>query len=242
MRGPFSFQVARVSHFRVSEIARNGCLGHNTSRTQRGPMLDTAARKLIDPPLNALGQNLAARGITADGVTIAGLALGLLAALLIAVGWSLLALVPLLASRIADGLDGAVARASKTTDFGGYLDITCDFLFYGAIPFAFVLMHPTDNAIAGTFLLMSFYFNGTSFLGYAILAERRGMETSAQGIKSLYFSNGLLEGTETIVFFVLLCLFPASFSMFAWIFGALCFATATLRIIAARRVFTPKED
>jgi len=50
-------------------------------------MLDAAARKLIDPPLNAIGQNLAARGVTADGVTLIGLALGLLAAVLIAVGW-----------------------------------------------------------------------------------------------------------------------------------------------------------
>lgn len=205
-------------------------------------MLDAAARKLIDPPLNALGQNLAARGITADGVTVVGLGLGLFAAALIALGWPALALVPLLASRVADGLDGAVARASRKTDFGGYLDIACDFLFYGAIPFAFVVMDPAANAVAGAFLLTSFYFNATSFLGYAILAEKRDMETSAQGIKSLYFSNGLLEGTETIVFFVLLCLFPASFEMLAWIFGALCFATATLRLIAARRVFAMKED
>ena len=205
-------------------------------------MLDSTVRKLIDPPLNALGRNLAARGVTADGVTLAGLAIGLFAGVLIAVGWPFLALFPLLASRIADGLDGAVARASQTTDFGGYLDIASDFLFYGAIPFAFVLMDPAQNGVAGAFLLLSFYFNGTSFLGYAILAEKRDMQTSAQGIKSLYFSNGLLEGTETIVFFVLLCLFPGSFAMLAWIFGALCFATATLRLIAARRVFTMKED
>ena len=204
-------------------------------------MLDAAARKLIDPPLNAIGKTLAGRGVTADGVTMAGLALGLLAAAIIATGQTGLALVPLLASRIADGLDGAVARASQKTDFGGYLDIACDFLFYGAIPFAFVVMDPSANAIAGAFLLTSFYFNGTSFLGYAILAEKRGLETSAQGIKSLYFSNGLLEGTETIVFFVLLCLFPASFAVMAWVFGGLCFATATLRLIAARRVFATKD-
>ncbi len=205
-------------------------------------MLDATARKLIDPPLNALGKTLASRGVTADGVTLAGLVLGLFAALTISVGLPFLALIPLLASRIADGLDGAVARASKTTDFGGYLDIACDFLFYGAIPFAFVVLDPSANAIAGAFLLMSFYFNGTSFLGYAILAEKRGLETSSQGVKSLYFSNGLLEGTETIVFFVLLCLFPTSFAVLAWIFGSLCFATATLRLFAARRVFTIKED
>lgn len=205
-------------------------------------MLDATVRKLIDPPFNAFGRTLAERGVTANGVTLAGLGIGLFSALLIAIGLPVLAVLPLLMSRVADALDGAVARATQKTDFGGYLDIACDFLFYAAIPFAFVVMDPNANAIAGAFLLASFYFNGTSFLGYAILAEKRGMETSAQGVKSLYFSNGLLEGTETIVFFVILCLFSGSFAMLAWIFGSLCFATATLRIVAARRVFTLKED
>ena len=201
-------------------------------------MLDRTARRLIDPPLNAFGRGLAARGWSADGVTILGLALGLMAAALIALGAPGWALVPLLASRIADGLDGAVARATRKTDFGGYLDIASDFLFYGAIPMAFVLMNPEANAIAGAFLLFSFYVNGTSFLGFAILAEKRDMTTAAQGQKSLYYSNGLLEGTETIVLFLLLCLFPAAFAWLAWIFGTLCLVTAFLRVHAARQIFT----
>lgn len=201
-------------------------------------MLDRAARQIIDPPLNRMGRALAARGWTADGVTLAGLGLGLLSAVLIVWGWFALALIPLLASRMADGLDGAVARATQKTDFGGYLDIAADFLFYGAIPLAFVLFDPATNGAAGAFLLTAFYVNGTSFLGFAVLAEKRKMQTSAQGQKSLYYSNGILEGTETIVFFVLLCLLPTAFPALAWIFGALCFVTAALRIRAARHIFT----
>lgn len=90
-------------------------------------MLDRTARKLIDPPLNAVGHRLARLGFTADGVTLLGLAFGLMAAAFIALGWMFLALVFLLLSRLADGLDGSVARATQTTDFGGYLDIACDF-------------------------------------------------------------------------------------------------------------------
>lgn len=200
-------------------------------------MLDAAMRRLIDPPLDRMGRWLAARGITADQVTLSGAALGLAAAALIWAGWPGPALLPLLLSRLADGLDGAVARQNGRTDFGGFLDIASDFLFYGAVPLAFVLADPAANGAAGAFLLAAFYFNGTSFLGYAILAAKRGMETDAQGIKSLYFSNGLLEGTETILFFVALCLFPGQFAPLAWIFGALCYATALLRIHAARRMF-----
>jgi len=201
-------------------------------------MLDRYARQLIDPPLNQIGRGLAARGATADGVTLIGLALGLIATLLIAVGLPGWALIPLLASRLADGLDGAVARATQKTDFGGYLDIAADFLFYGAIPMAFVINDPATNGAAGAFLLVSFYFNGTTFLGYAILAEKNGHKSDAQGQKSLYYSNGILEGTETIVFFVILCLLPVYFSLLAWVFGTLCFATATLRIYAARQIYT----
>lgn len=201
-------------------------------------MLDSYARKLIDPPLDRIGRALASRGVTADGVTLFGLALGLLAAAMIALGVPGLALIPLLASRIADGLDGAVARATRKTDFGGYLDITADFLFYGAIPMAFVWHAPALNGAAGAFLLASFYFNGASFLGYAVLAEKHGDTTSAQGQKSLYYSNGILEGTETIVFFGLLCLLPAYFAPLAWVFGGLCFLTATLRIYAAKQIYT----
>ncbi|RED18745.1 CDP-alcohol phosphatidyltransferase family protein [Pontivivens insulae] len=204
-------------------------------------MLDARMRTLIDPVLNTVGRTLAAWGLTANGVTLIGLALGLIAAATIALGAPLLALIPLLFSRIADGLDGAVARATQKTDFGGYLDIACDFLFYGAIPMAFVWADPANNAVAGAWLLTSFYFNGTSFLGYAILAEKHGMETTAQGSKSLYYSNGLLEGTETIVFFVLICLFADAFAPLAWIFGSLCFLTGTLRVYAARQIFTKQE-
>ena len=200
-------------------------------------MLDATARKIIDRPLNWLGRHLAARGVTANQVTLAGLFLGLGAAALIGFAHYHTALVALLLSRLADGLDGAVARASHTTDFGGYLDIAADFLFYGAIPMAFVMADPAVNGAAGAFLLTSFYFNGTSFLGFAILAEKKQMRTDARGVKSLYFTGGLLEGTETIAFFVLLCLFPAWFALLAWIFGGLCFVTALSRILLARRVF-----
>ena len=200
-------------------------------------MLDARARQIIDPPLNALGRALARTGISANAVTLIGLVLGLLSAVMIAQGAPLAALIPLLASRLADGLDGAIARATHKTDFGGYLDIASDFLFYGAVPVGFVVLDPTDNAIAGAVLLMSFYFNAASFLGFAILAEKRGMETSAQGSKSLYYSNGLLEGTATILFFVALCLMPWAFAPLAWVFAILCFATAALRIWAAREIF-----
>lgn len=201
-------------------------------------MLDGMMRGVIDAPLDSGGRWLARRGASANAVTLAGLALGLLSAGLVAVGWTgFLVAVLLLASRLADGLDGAVARARGKSDFGGYLDITCDFAFYGAVPMAFVILDPAANGAAGAFLLASFYLNGASFLGFAILAAKRGMETTSRGEKSLYFTAGLLEGTETILFFLAIVLWPAVFVPAAWIFGALCIVTATARVMLAARTF-----
>lgn len=201
-------------------------------------MLDRHMRPIIDPPLARLGGILAAAGVSANAVTLAGLAAGLLAAWCVTQGLMLEALALILASRLADGLDGAVARARGPSDFGGYLDISADFLFYGAVPLAFVALDPAANALAGAVLLVSFYFNGATFLGFAILAERKAMRSDAHGVKSLYFTDGLLEGTETIAFFVLLCLFPGWFASLAWGFAALCFLTAGARILLAHRVFS----
>lgn len=201
-------------------------------------MLDGAMRRVVDPGLNRAGRWMAQRGADADMVTLLGLVLGICAALLIALGlpgW--LALVPLLISRVADGLDGAIARATQKTDFGGYLDITSDFMFYGAVPLAFVLRDTGANGAVGAFLLASFYVNGASFLGFAVLAERRGMTTVARGEKSLYFTAGLLEGTETIAFFAAICLWPQFFNPLAAVFGTLCFVTAGSRVLLARRIF-----
>lgn len=203
-------------------------------------MLDARLRNLIDPALGRMGAGLARAGFTADAVTLAGLSFGLIAAALIAMGQPGWALLPIGASRLADGLDGAIARATRKTDFGGFLDIFSDFVFYGAVPMGFVWADPDANGAAGAFLLASFYANGASFLGFAILAEKRRMQTSARGVKSLYFTGGLLEGTETIAFFVALCLWPGGFAPLAWGFGALCFVTAVSRVLLARKVFPPE--
>lgn len=201
-------------------------------------MLDGMMRGVIDGPLNQSGRWLAARGASANTVTLAGLALGLVAAALIWAGSSgLWVALVLLSSRLADGLDGAVARARGKTDFGGYLDIVCDFAFYGAVPLAFVLRDPGANGVAGAFLLFSFYVNAATFLGFAILAEKNGLVTRSRGEKSLYFTAGLMEGTETILCFMILSLWPGLFSPVAWVFGGLCLITAAARVTLAARTF-----
>lgn len=200
-------------------------------------MLDGSARKLIDPALNRIAAGLKMMGLLPDHITIAGFIVGLIAAALIAKGWFLTGLVLLLLSRLADGLDGALAKITRSTDFGGYLDIVLDFAFYGIIPLAFVFVDPANNALAGSVLIFSFYVNGASFLAFATLAEKRNLKTDVRGTKSIFFTTGLAEATETLVVFVLACLFPNWFPILAWVFAAICFYTAFSRIMQARFAF-----
>ncbi len=199
-------------------------------------------RKLVAPPLDHVGKIMARAGFSANAVTLAGLVAGLIGATLIALQYYWIALVLVLVSRIADGLDGAVARATKPTDFGGYLDIVADFLFYGAIPLGFAFANQQENALVATVLLLSFYVNGASFLGYAILAERLKLQPGTNGGKTIYFSPGLLEGTETIGFIVIICIWPQLFVPLGAIFAALTFLTAFCRILAAYKLYQPARS
>lgn len=200
-------------------------------------MFDGRLRAIIDPPLDAAGRALARRGLSADHVTLGGLALGLGCALAVSLGHDLAALVLLAASRLFDGLDGAVARATKPSDRGGFLDIACDFLFYGAVPLAFALREPAANALPAAALLFAFYVNGATFLAFAVMAAKRGLETTQRGVKSLYFTAGLAEGAETIACFAAMMLWPSSFPVLALAFATLTLVTALGRVILAWTTF-----
>lgn len=200
-------------------------------------MLDTTLRPLIDGPLNAAGRYLAAAGAGANAVTFAGLVAGIAAAIAIAFAEYQAGFALIILNRVLDGLDGAVARATHTTDRGGYLDVVADYVFYGSVPLAFALADPERNAIAAAALLAAFCLTASSFLAFAAIAANRGFQSLAHGRKSFFYSTGLVEGTETIAFFLLMAALPGRFPTIAWIFAALCVVTAIQRSLLAMKVF-----
>jgi phosphatidylglycerophosphate synthase len=200
-------------------------------------MFDGQLRPWIDPPLERAALRLAGRGITADQVTLAGFGLGVAAAVAVAAGAFGLALVLVAANRITDGLDGAVARATAPSDRGGFLDITLDFAFYAAMPLAFAVHDPARNALAAACLLAAFLVNGAAFLAYAVITAKRGLTSSEQGAKSIYYLAGLAEGAETIAVFVACCLWPGAFAGLAYGFAALCALSAVARLIMGWQTF-----
>jgi phosphatidylglycerophosphate synthase len=201
-------------------------------------MLDARLRRYLDPPLDVLAKRLAGAGVTADQLTITGAGLGVLAACAIAAGAFLVGLILFLAGRLLDGLDGAVARQANPTNRGAFLDIALDFVVYAAIPLAFAIHDPVRNALAAAALLAGFLVNGSAFLAFALMAERLKLETRAQGLKSLYYLDGLAEGTETIIVFVAFCLAPAWFTPLAYGFAALCLVSGAARIAMVWRLLS----
>jgi phosphatidylglycerophosphate synthase len=193
-------------------------------------MLDRAIQQALKPLMTRAARSLVRLGLGADAISLAGFAVGMGAAAAIATQHDLIGLALLLLSRLMDGLDGAVARATTPTDRGGFLDITLDFLFYAAIPLAFAVADPAANALPAAVLLAAFIGTGSSFLAFAAVAEKRQLQSLAFPDKSFYFLGGLTEATETIAAFVAMCLWPQWFPHIAYGFAVLCGITVVLRV------------
>ena len=194
-------------------------------------MLDKAIQQALKPLMTRAARGLVRLGVGADAISLAGFAVGMGAATAIALQHDWVGLALLLISRLMDGLDGAVARATQPTDRGGFLDITLDFLFYASIPLAFAIAEPAQNALPAAVLLAAFIGTGSSFLAFAAVAEKRKLQSLAFPDKSFYFLGGLTEATETILAFTAMCLWPQWFPYIAYGFAVLCGVTIAMRIV-----------
>jgi phosphatidylglycerophosphate synthase len=194
-------------------------------------MLDRYSLKILRPLLAKLAAYLRRKGIGADQITIVSFGVGLLGVIFITRHHYLLGALLIVLNRLGDGIDGTLARLDGTTDRGAFLDICLDFLFYSAVVLGFALADPARNSLAAAFLIFSFVGTGSSFLAYAIMAERRSLADHRLPDKGFYYLGGLAEGTETIIFFIIICLFPPLFSILAWIFGVICLLSTAARIV-----------
>ena len=199
-------------------------------------MIDATLLPLVKRAIDRPARALVARGISADHITLLGFGIGLVG---VGAAWAGLfsgALLCLLLNRLSDGLDGAVARLTRPTDRGAFLDIALDFMFYGLFPLGFALHDPSTNALPAAVLICSFIGTGSSFLAFSIIAEKRGITSEDYPTKGIYYLGGLTEGTETIALFVAMCLFPMAFAWVAYFFAALCAITTLTRWLAGWRM------
>ncbi len=183
-------------------------------------MLDTYLRRHLDRPLTRCASLIDIAPVTPDRVTGVGLILGLGSAAAAGVQWWWISLLLWVVSRIADGLDGPLARlrqarvgAPAEKGAGGFFDISADFLVYGSTVVGVAVgVTSAYGAPWWPFLLvlLAYYVNGTAFLAFSSIAERYGRRLDDG--RSLSFLGGLAEGAETIVVHALWLIFP----QFAW--------------------------
>ncbi len=200
-------------------------------------MLDHRAVALLRPVMTLAARLLARAGVGANRITLLGFGIGLGAALAIVRGAFLSGAALILLSRLCDALDGAVARQTRATDAGGFLDIVLDFIFYASIPLAFALAKPDANALAAAVLLTAFIGTSSSFLAFAAFATKRGMASLDWPDKAIYFLGGLTEATETLALFLAMCWWPQHFAPLAYGFAGLCAITTISRIWWGWRAF-----
>ena len=200
-------------------------------------MFDVALRRWVDPTLVRLAVLGVDIRLSANVITLSGCIIGLGAAFCVLQSNFVAAIACIVLNRIFDGLDGAIARINGPTEIGGYLDTLCDYLFYLAVPVAFALSSPA-NQMPALLLVASFTLTAVSFLAFAAIAARRTPEDDTHGPKAFIYSTGLMEGAETIAFFLLFCLFPLNFPTLAVIFAALCMLTVVQRIVLATKSFS----
>lgn len=198
-------------------------------------MLDGPLRRKLAPGLIRVARHLRAGGVRPNHLTLVGAAAGLAAGFCIAMDQIAAAVTLGAISRLADGLDGPLARLESGTDFGGYLDIVSDFVFYTAVPLGFAVRDPAVAALPTAFLLAGYVFTGVSFLAFSAVAERRQLDPGDG--RSFIFQPGLAEGSETIAVYLLMAASPGSYATLAWTYAVICFYTALSRSILAHRLF-----
>ena len=203
-------------------------------------MLDKALLKHLKPTLSTLAIIFIKAGISANTTSLIGFVFGIIAACLVGFGYFFWALIFFIFNRILDGLDGAIAREQHPTHFGAFLDIVLDFIIYSSVPIAFAV-YDRSNSFVACFLIFSFIGTGTSFLAYGIIYEQiQKKYIKPKREKGFYFHGGLIEGSETICFIVLMLLFPSLFTIIGVLFGCLCWCTTVHRIYSSWHDFSLK--
>jgi len=198
-------------------------------------MLDKKLNLFFRPILTKIAKVLINRKFTSNQITLFGFILGIFSFIFLSLGMIYIALLFFILNRIFDGVDGTLARLSEPTDLGGFYDIISDFFIYALLPLGFILFDK-NNFLSMSFLLTSFIGTCSTFLTTAWIFEKKKIQIEKLSKKSFYYSEGLIEGTETIFLFILMFIFYEVATFIAWIFGVLCFITALIRVIKVSKI------
>lgn len=193
-------------------------------------MLDTYARKHVQPAVDKTADYLLKKGWTADGVTKTAFAIGLSSGVFIYLDQLVLALIALWLSGFLDVVDGTMARKTKPSPWGTLLDISFDRLVEISVILGLAFRFP-DSMWALLLLSASIIVAMTVFLTVGALSEKQGM-------KSFYYQAGLAERTEGFILFTLMIVFSPYLTAITLLFIAVQIFTIFQRMAEAKRILS----
>jgi phosphatidylglycerophosphate synthase len=208
-------------------------------------MVDKALRKVKEKMLT-LPAHWLSTFLSPVAITSIGLVVGLGSCWFVLQGQFVIAFILWIVNRFADGVDGIVARLNnQATDFGGYLDIVFDFIIYACIPIAFVVQLNDGLPISGgvtkemwamAAMLALFYINAAGWIYLSAILEKRKQGAKERGESTtVSMPDGIVEGTEGVVSYSLLFIFPHYVFYIFVVVTVLTFVTVIQRIVWAAK-------
>ena len=191
-------------------------------------MLDTHARKYVNPIIELGAEFLLKLKLTPNNVTILALLLGVSTSIFLYFDMQIIAVTLLWVSGYLDAVDGAMARRSNSSSsFGTLLDIVSDRIVEVSIVLVLGLKF-VDVRYNLIVLTVCILMSMTIFLTVGALSEKKG-------VKSFYYQAGVAERSEGFIFFSLMILIP-SYLIITNIFSILIIITAIQRFLEAKRL------
>lgn len=192
-------------------------------------MLDTHARKYVNPIIELGAKFLLKLKLTPNNVTILALLLGISSSIFLYFDMQVVAVIVLWISGYLDAVDGAMARKSNSSSsFGTLLDIVSDRIVEVSIVLVLGIKF-IDVRYNFIVLTVCILMSMTIFLTVGALSEKKG-------VKSFYYQAGVAERSEGFIFFSLMILFPGYLRIITNIFSILIIVTAIQRFLEAKRL------
>ena len=192
-------------------------------------MLDTHARKYVNPIIELGAEFLLKLKLTPNNVTILALLLGVSTSIFLYFDMQIIAVTLLWVSGYLDAVDGAMARRSNSSSsFGTLLDIVSDRIVEVSIVLVLGLKF-VDVRYNLIVLTVCILMSMTIFLTVGALSEKKG-------VKSFYYQAGVVERSEGFIFFSLTILIPSYLGIITNIFSILIIITAIQRFLEAKRL------
>lgn len=193
-------------------------------------MLDTHARKWVQPSIEGTGRLFLKKGLSANQVTVMAFIIGSATGLVYYLGFPIIAVILLWLSGFLDAVDGTMARLTKPSSFGTVMDVTFDRIVEISVILGVAFLHP-DSMWALLLLSVSIIISMTIFLTVGAVSEKQGM-------KSFYYQAGLAERTEGFILFSVMMLFPSIVLFTTLLFFAVELYTGIQRFLEAKRLLS----